>query len=60
MRSQAESKTIHEELVEEVDAIKREINAIKNGSLPLEAAKRLQLQHAQRLKALEARIKIRR
>jgi len=56
MRSQAEWKRIHEELVKESNALDLEILAIKDGSLPLESAKELQLQHAQRLKMLESRI----
>src|SRR5439155_15900745 len=56
MRSQAEWKRIHEELAKEFNALDLEILAIKDGSLPLESAKELQLQHAQRLKMLESRI----
>ena len=60
MRSQAEWKRIHEELAKEVNALDLEILAIKDGSLPLESAKELQLQHAQRLKMLESRIQMKR
>ena len=60
MGSQAEWKAIHEELVKEFNALDLEVLAIKDGSLPLEAAKELQHQHAQRLKALESRIQMKR
>ena len=60
MRSQAEWKRIHEELAKEVNALDLEILAIKDGSLPLESGKELQLQHAQRLKMLESRIQMKR
>ena len=60
MRSQAEWKRIHEELAKEVNALDLEILAIKDGSLPLESAKELQLQHPQRLKMLESRIQMKR